>query len=51
MELTGILSKFKGYLQTDGLEVYDDYDKSEHIIHLNCMAHARLALGLLYVHI
>jgi transposase len=36
-----ILSKFKGHLQTDGYEVYDEYDKREDIVQLNCMAHAR----------
>jgi transposase len=36
-----ILATYKGYLQTDGYEVYDDFDKEEHIHHLLCMAHAR----------
>ena len=36
-----ILSTYKGYLQTDGYEVYDDFDHSEDIHHLLCMAHAR----------
>ena len=37
----GMLATFQGYLQSDGYEAYDDFDKSEHIIHLHCMAHAR----------
>src|SRR5215210_7164293 len=37
----GILKNYKGYLHTDGYEAYDNFDKSEHIIHLHCMAHAR----------
>jgi len=36
-----ILANYKGYLQTDGYEAYDDFDKEEHIVHLHCMAHAR----------
>ncbi|MCU7552943.1 IS66 family transposase [Chitinophagaceae bacterium LB-8] len=36
-----ILSTYKGYLQTDGYEVYDDFDEEEQIHHLLCMAHAR----------
>jgi transposase len=36
-----ILATYKGYLQTDGYEVYDDFDESEDIHHLLCMAHAR----------
>ncbi|MEI6949917.1 IS66 family transposase [Paraflavisolibacter sp. H34] len=36
-----MLAGFRGYLHTDRHEVYNDYDNSEHIIHLNCMAHAR----------
>lgn len=37
----GMLKDYKGYLQTDGYEAYDNFDKNEHIIQLNCMAHAR----------
>lgn len=37
----GILKDFQGYLQTDGYAVYDDFDKTEGITHLHCMAHAR----------
>ena len=37
----GILSQFKGHLQTDGYEAYDHFDRSEDIIHMHCMAHAR----------
>jgi hypothetical protein len=35
------LKGFKGYLQTDGYEVYEDFDKSPNITLLHCMAHAR----------
>ena len=37
----GILENFKGYLQTDGYNVYDAFDKQEGITLLHCMAHAR----------
>lgn len=37
----GMLKDFKGHLQTDGYEVYNHFDKSRDIVHLNCMAHAR----------
>jgi transposase len=36
-----ILKDFKGYLQTDGYAVYEDFDKKPGITLLNCMAHAR----------
>jgi transposase len=36
-----ILENFKGYLQTDGYNVYDVFDKKEHITQIHCMAHAR----------
>ncbi len=36
-----ILENFQGYLQTDGYNVYDVFDKKEHITLLHCMAHAR----------
>lgn len=36
-----ILQNFKGYLQTDGYNVYDVFDKTEGITQLHCMAHAR----------
>jgi transposase len=36
-----ILANFKGYLQTDGYQVYDEFAKQEGITLLNCMAHAR----------
>jgi len=36
-----ILQNFKGYLQTDGYNVYDVFDKRENITQLHCMAHAR----------
>lgn len=36
-----ILDGFKGYLQTDGYQVYDSIAKSKDIVHLNCWAHAR----------
>ncbi len=37
----GILKEYKGYLQTDGYQVYDAFDKREEITLLHCMAHAR----------
>lgn len=36
-----ILKNYKGYLQTDGYQVYDDFDDEPGITQLNCMAHAR----------
>jgi hypothetical protein len=36
-----ILENFKGYLQTDGYNVYDAFDKQEGITLMHCMAHAR----------
>jgi transposase len=36
-----ILADYKGYLQTDGYIVYDDFDNNPAIIVFNCMAHAR----------
>ena len=36
-----ILEGFKGYLQTDGYEVYNAYGKQPEVTHLNCWAHAR----------
>jgi len=36
-----LLKNFKGYLQTDGYNVYDIFGKQESITQLNCMAHAR----------
>jgi transposase len=38
---TDILQNFKGYLQTDGYNVYDVFDKTQGITQLHCMAHAR----------
>jgi transposase len=38
---TRLLKDFKGYLQTDGYNVYDIFGKKEQITLLNCMAHAR----------
>lgn len=35
------LQDFKGFLQTDGYAVYDDFDKRSNITLLHCMAHAR----------
>lgn len=35
------LQNFKGYLQTDGYAVYEDFDKKSGITLLHCMAHAR----------
>lgn len=37
----GILKNYKGYLQTDGYGVYDEFDKNPDITLINCMAHAR----------
>lgn len=36
-----MLKDFKGYLQTDGYVVYDEYAKKEGVAHLGCWAHAR----------
>lgn len=36
-----ILKDFKGYIQTDGYEVYEQFDKRADITQLCCMAHAR----------
>ncbi|TAG12230.1 MAG: hypothetical protein EAZ13_02000 [Sphingobacteriia bacterium] len=36
-----ILKDYKGYLQTDGYIVYEDFDTNADIILFNCMAHAR----------
>lgn len=36
-----ILKEYKGYLQTDGYIVYEDFNNNPDIIVLNCMAHAR----------
>jgi len=38
---TRLLKNFKGYLQTDGYNVYDIFGKKESVTLLNCMAHAR----------
>jgi len=35
------LKDFKGSLQTDGLSVYDAFDKLEHVVLIGCMAHIR----------
>ena len=35
------LKSFKGFLQTDGYQVYEDYGKREDITLVGCMAHAR----------
>lgn len=35
------LANFKGYLQTDGYVVYDQYAHQQNITHLSCWAHAR----------
>lgn len=37
----GILQNYKGYLQTDGYDVYDDFGNREGITLVGCMAHAR----------
>jgi len=36
-----LLKNFKGFLQTDGYPVYEDYGKREDITLVGCMAHAR----------
>jgi transposase len=36
-----ILKDFRGYLQTDGYSVYEDFDRRPGITLLHCMAHAR----------
>ena len=36
-----ILDDFKGYLQTDGYAVYDQYNQKQGVTHLACWAHAR----------
>jgi len=36
-----LLKNFKGFLQTDGYQVYEDYGKREDITLVGCMAHAR----------
>lgn len=36
-----MLKKYKGHLQTDGFQVYEEYDKQEGITLMHCMAHAR----------
>lgn len=36
-----ILENFKGYLQTDGYNVYDVFDKKQGVTLFHCMAHAR----------
>ncbi|MGF7029045.1 transposase [Sphingobacterium sp. HSC-15S19] len=36
-----ILGTFKGYLQTDGYAVYENYGKKKDVTHLACWAHAR----------
>lgn len=36
-----MLHSFKGYLQSDGYDVYETFDKVEHITTLCCWAHAR----------
>jgi transposase len=36
-----LLKNFKGYLQTDGYNVYEIFGRKEPITLLNCMAHAR----------
>ncbi len=38
---TEVLKDFRGYLQTDGYAVYEDFEKKPGITLLNCLAHAR----------
>lgn len=43
-----LLRDFKGYLQTDGYNVYELFSRRNDITHVNCMAHAGGALKKLY---
>jgi transposase len=36
-----LLKDFKGYLQTDGYQVYNWFGKQQNITHVGCLAHAR----------
>lgn len=36
-----ILKNYKGFLQTDGYQVYDQFERNPDITLMNCMAHAR----------
>jgi transposase len=36
-----MLDNYRGYLQTDGYTVYQEYAQKEEIVHLACWAHAR----------
>jgi transposase len=36
-----MLKYFKGYLQTDGYQVYEEFGKKDGIVLIHCMAHAR----------
>jgi transposase len=36
-----MLENFEGYLQTDGYQVYDHFDRRKDIRQIHCMAHAR----------
>ena len=36
-----LLKNFKGYLQTDGYQIYDDFNTRKDITLTGCMAHAR----------
>jgi transposase len=36
-----MLKYFKGYLQTDGYQVYEEFGRREGIVLIHCMAHAR----------
>ena len=36
-----MLKEFKGYLQTDGCAVYDQFYRRDGIAMVHCMAHAR----------
>jgi transposase len=40
-EVAHILTRFKGYLQTDGYSGYTKYGAQPGVVHLQCMAHAR----------
>jgi len=36
-----VLKDYKGYLQTDGYQVYNETGKRDSVIHLGCWAHVR----------
>jgi len=36
-----VLKDYKGYLQTDGFQAYNEIGKREEVVHLGCWAHVR----------